>query len=95
MGFIAKQPNGLYCRFSSVTDCPVQWNMTANDYIEYLKREAVEDAVTTLMYHLSPFGLVIEEFRTNNMTPNEFIKFLNECGFEGDIKFDEEGRFVE
>lgn len=21
-GFVSKQPNGLYCRFSSVTDCP-------------------------------------------------------------------------
>ena len=27
-GFISKQPNGLYCRFSSVTDCPTAWNMT-------------------------------------------------------------------
>ena len=24
-GFISKQPNGLYCRFSSVTDCPTAW----------------------------------------------------------------------
>lgn len=21
-GFVSKQPNGLYCRFSTVTDCP-------------------------------------------------------------------------
>ena len=27
-GFVSKQPNGLYCRFSSVTDCPTAWNMT-------------------------------------------------------------------
>ena len=32
-GFVSKQPNGLYCRFSSVTDCPTTWNMTREDYI--------------------------------------------------------------
>lgn len=32
-GFISKQPNGLYCRFSSVTDCPTAWNMMREDYI--------------------------------------------------------------
>ena len=33
-GFISKQPNGLYCRFSTVVDCPTDWNMTEDDYIE-------------------------------------------------------------
>lgn len=23
-GFISKQPNGLYCRFSTVVDCPTE-----------------------------------------------------------------------
>lgn len=32
-GFVSKQPNGLYCRFSTVVDCPTVWNMTREDYI--------------------------------------------------------------
>ena len=43
-GFVSKQPNGLYCRFSSVTDCPTAWNMTREDYINMKMQEAKEDA---------------------------------------------------
>lgn len=31
--FISMQPNGLYCRFSGVVDCPTHWNMTREDYL--------------------------------------------------------------
>ena len=36
-GFISKQPNGLYCRFSSVTDCPTAWNMTKEEFDNFLE----------------------------------------------------------
>lgn len=39
-GFVAKQPNGLYCRFSTVIDCPTDWNITAEYYIELCKQKA-------------------------------------------------------
>lgn len=39
-GFISKQPNGLYCRFSTVVDCPTDWNMTEEDYVELYKQKA-------------------------------------------------------
>ena len=39
-GFVSKQPNGLYCRFSTVTDCPTAWNMTREDYINMKMQEA-------------------------------------------------------
>ena len=32
--FIARQPNGLLCRFSSVVDCITDYNMTEDEYIE-------------------------------------------------------------
>lgn len=32
--FIARQPNGLLCRFSSVVDCVTDYNMTEEEYIE-------------------------------------------------------------
>ncbi len=34
MSFIVKQPNGLYCKFSTMFDCPVRFNMTEDEYIE-------------------------------------------------------------
>ena len=37
--FISKQPNGLYCRFSSVVDCPTHWNMTKEDYISSILKK--------------------------------------------------------
>ena len=43
-GFVSKQPNGLYCRFSTVTDCPTSWNMTREDYIDMKIQEAKEGA---------------------------------------------------
>ena len=32
--FIARQPNGMLCRFSSVVDCITDYNMTEDEYIE-------------------------------------------------------------
>lgn len=29
--FVARQPNGLLCRFSTVTDCITNYNMTEED----------------------------------------------------------------
>lgn len=75
--FIAKQPNGLYCRFSSIVDCPTHWNMTEEDYIEYRAEEAREDARETLQNHLKPFEWVTERFLPYNMTKEEFQEFLN------------------
>ena len=68
-GFISKQPNGLYCRFSSVTDCPTAWNMTR------------EDAEDVLDNYLKPFDMVIDMYYPNNMTKEEFDKFLEETGY--------------
>lgn len=77
-GFIAKQPNGLYCRFSKVTDCPTHWNMTAEDYIEYCAERAREEAREILKNHLRPFNELIDNFIPINMTNEEFNKFLEE-----------------
>ena len=29
---ITKQPNGLYCRFSTIVDCPTHYNMTQEKF---------------------------------------------------------------
>lgn len=83
--FIAKQPNGLYCRFSTVVDCPTHWNMTEEDYIELCKKKAEVEARETLKDYLQDFNEVIERFNTTNMTEKKFKEFL-EC-----TQRDEEG----
>lgn len=35
--FIAQQPNGLYCRFSTIVDTLTHYNMTKDDYMEACK----------------------------------------------------------
>jgi hypothetical protein len=90
--FITKQPNGLYCRFSTVVDCPTDWNMTADDYIEMCKQRAEEDARRLLESNLPPFEFVKNYFYPNNMTEEEFDAFLNDVGDtsvtskEGDVE---------
>lgn len=81
-GFISKQPNGLYCRFSSVVDCPTHWNMTREDYINMKMQEAKEEAEDVLDNCLKPFELVLESFRNDNMTDEEFNKFKRDVGCE-------------
>lgn len=76
--FIAKQPNGLYCRFSTIVDCPTDWNMTADDYIELCKQKAEEEARHILKNNLQPFEKVKEYFHPHNMTEEEFDDFLKE-----------------
>ena len=76
--FICKQPNGLYCRFSTVVDCPTDWNMTAEDYIEMCAEKAREEAKHTLEAYLRPFSWVSDFFLPNNMTEEEFERFLKE-----------------
>lgn len=78
MSFIAKQPNGLYCRFSTVTDCPTHWNMTKEDYIEFRMERARQEAEETLQYYLYPFESIREGFVPNNMTEKEFKDILEE-----------------
>lgn len=77
-GFVVKQPNGLYCRFSTVVDCPTDWNMTEEDYIELCRKRAEEEAKRVLKYHLRPFEMVKERFIPNNMTEEEFEEFLRD-----------------
>lgn len=76
--FIAKQPNGLYCRFSSVIDCPTHWNMTREDYLNNVTGtvRSKNEGEEILQYYLQPFSEVIERFAPNNMTQREFNKLV-------------------
>lgn len=82
--FIAKQPNGKYCRFSTVVDTVTHINMTEDDYITYCVtravKEAIQEARDVLENHLQPFGEVKKRFCPNNNTVEEFNEYLKEMG---------------
>ena len=84
-GFIVKQPNGLYCRFSTVVDCPTDWNMTEEDYIELCAEKAREQARFVLEHKVRPFEMIIEEFYPHNMTVEEFHKAIRDMGYDGEL----------
>ncbi|AGB62759.1 hypothetical protein [Bacillus phage phiAGATE] len=78
--FIAQQPNGLYCRFSTTVGCPTHHNMTREDYLRNVtgtirNREDGEDILENYLY---PFSIVLDRFQPNNMTQQEFDKVVQE-----------------
>ena len=77
-GFIARQPNGLYCRHSGIIDCVTDYNMTAEDYIELCKKKAEDEARDVLENHLKPFSWVKDYFAPNNMSKEEFEEISKE-----------------
>lgn len=91
--FIAKQPNGLYCRFSTVVDTVTHYNMTFDDYVNDVqmgkygrnKQEAKREAKDTIEHYLQPFQEVIARFVPNNQTEEEFSNILKEMGYTKEI----------
>lgn len=84
--FIARQPNGLYCRFSTVEGAITDYNMTEDDYIMMCVYKARFEAKQTLKLHTKPFQRVIDEFRPTNYTVEEFNEYLKEMG--SDVQLD-------
>lgn len=78
--FISKQPNGKYCRFSTVVDTVTDYNMTEEEYIEMCVKRAKEEARDVLANHTRPFEWVINYFHPNNNTIEGFVKILKEMG---------------
>ena len=80
--FIARQPNGLLCLFSSVLDCITNYNMTEEEYIEFRAECAREEARFDLQSKsfIKPYDWVLDRTLFNNMTKNEFLKIRREMG---------------
>lgn len=78
--FICKQPNGKYCRFSTVVDTVTHINMTEDEYIAYRVEIAIRDAREELNNYLKPFDEVKKQFFPNYDTVEEFNKYLKEMG---------------
>ena len=75
--FICKQPNGKYCRFSTITDTLTHYNMTREEYIEYKIQQAKKEAEYTLDNSLAPFNWVLDSFIPNNDGYEKFVNYLN------------------
>lgn len=92
--FIARQPNGLLCRFSTVVDCVTHYNMTEEDYIELRADQAREDARYDLKckHFIRPFQEVKDsivlpyeedgEIVEGNITQEEWDRIRKEMGDE-------------
>ncbi len=83
--YIAKQPNGLYCRFSDILDCPTHKNLTQEDIHKLFKEEALTRAAYEAEYvlnHAHSFDEVKEDFIPNNMTQKDFDAWLNDVSDE-------------
>lgn len=80
--FIARQPNGLLCRFSTVVDTVTHYNMTDEDYIEMRAEKAREEARFNLKHgcNIEPFSNVIRYFIEGNDTAPQFLARLREMG---------------
>ena len=82
-GFVSRQPNGKYCRFSTTVDRLTDINMSFDDYVnvvmqiqhlneEYAKKVADE----VLTYHLRPFDEVLNSFAADNISEKKMIEML-------------------
>ena len=78
--FIARQPNGLLCRFSTIVDTLTHVNMTEEEYIEICAEKARREARETLNHYLQPYELVKERFVPGNNTVEEFNMLLKAMG---------------
>ena len=76
--FVARQPNGLLCRFSSVVDCITDYNMTEEEYIEMCAEKARKEARDVLDHYMQPFELADKRFYPNNMTVEEHKRIMKE-----------------
>lgn len=83
MSYIARQPNGLLCRFSSMVDAITDYNMTEEEYIELCAERARQTARQNIAQKgwVEPFSRVIEDFYPRKQEDvDEFIKLLREVG---------------
>lgn len=77
-GFVVRQPNGLLCRFSTITSCPTHYNMTDEEYIKICQEKAALEALEVIERYLRPYSEVKEYFRSDIMSEAEFEKILKE-----------------
>lgn len=80
--FVARQPNGKLCIFSTIVDTVTYYDLTEEDYIELKAEEARERAREDLASprFVKPFSDVKSYFAPNCMTQEEFDALCKEMG---------------
>jgi hypothetical protein len=76
MSFIVKQPNGLYCRFGTITKCPTEWNMTEEECVDCLKGYGLGEGsvLADMTDRLKGFEEITKKFEPKHMTRYRFEK---------------------
>ena len=90
--FISKQPNGLYCRFSTVVDTITHYNMDEAGYIELCisrwgEEKGKREALDVLNNYLYPFQEVLDRFVPNNDTVEKFKELLKKMGYNKEFEY--------
>ncbi|EAF9222514.1 hypothetical protein A5S02_06265 [Listeria monocytogenes] len=90
-GLIAKQPNGLYCRISTVVEAPTHDNMTKEELEDLLIIQRSLD-INLMIYHVTleqwlavyevDFNVAIEELGSACSTFEETKEWLEEVGYQ-------------
>ena len=75
-GFIARQPNGLLCRFSTVVDNITDYNMTDEEYIEMCAERGRQQARDVLEHNLHSYDEVLESVYVSDETAREKFEML-------------------
>lgn len=81
-GIIAKQPNGLYCRISTIIDAPTHFNMIKQDYIDLCVERAKREAENVLENYCYDFDRALSYINygdNTNMTNEEYKQFIEYC----------------
>lgn len=78
LDLVIKQPNGLYCTYSTVVDAVTHWNMTEEEYIKLCAEKSAEaarnDAKKRLKNNLTSFDMLLKELNSNDITVRQFLK---------------------
>ena len=82
--FFSQQPNGKYCRFSTVSDTVEEYNCTAEYFVTVYKnpknKKDREFKTEMFIASLCPFNMVKDAFMPRNESIEDFEKKLREMG---------------
>lgn len=82
MSYIARQPNGLLCRFSTVVDTVTDINMTEEDYVELCAERARGEARWNLSQKnfIQSYDRVLADRTDDNITDERWRELRKQMG---------------
>lgn len=91
-GMISKQPNGLYCRISTVVEAPTDWDMTKEELrallVEHMSLDSSNQTIDDWLSRKEvDFEDALLELGRLNMTCEEAREWLVSVGYEKVDKF--------